>query len=149
MIYHGIDIVEVARVRLAAERWGQRFLRRVFTPGELIDCGVSEGAPRYQSLASRWAAKEAAAKALGVGLSGLGAEKSEQGPIGRLRFHELEVAREPDGRPALRLHGRAAALAERQGIAELTLSLSHTGEHAIASVVGLGVGRRPGDDGVE
>jgi holo-[acyl-carrier protein] synthase len=141
----------VARVRRAAERWGQRFLGRVFTPGELADCGVGAGAPRYQSLAARWAAKEAAAKALGAGLSGLGAGAGEleRASSGRLHFHELEVAREPDGRPALRLHGGAAALAARRGIAELALSLSHSGEHAIASVVGLGAGRRPGADRVE
>jgi holo-[acyl-carrier protein] synthase len=143
----------VARVRRAAERWGERFLLRVFTPGELADCGAGAGLPRYQSLAARWAAKEAAAKALGAGLSGLGAgapeEGPEQGAEGRLRFHELEVAREAGGRPALRLHGAAAALAARLGIAELALSLSHTEEHAIASVVALGAGRRPGGDGVE
>jgi holo-[acyl-carrier protein] synthase len=141
----------VARVRRAAERWGARFLRRVFTPGELADCGVGAGEPRYQSLAARWAAKEAAAKALGAGLSGLGAGAGglERGRSGRLHFHELEVAREPGGRPAMRLHGGAAALAAGLGIAELALSLSHSGAHAIASVVGLGAGRRPGGDSVE
>lgn len=135
MIYHGIDIVEVARVRAAAERWGARFLGRVFTAGELADCGAAGPAPRYESLAARWAAKEAAAKALGVGLSGLGAGAPA---AGLLHFHEIEVARAPDGRPELRLHGGAAAAAAARGVAQLALSLSHTAEHAVASVVGLG-----------
>lgn len=136
MIYHGIDIVEVARVRGAVERWGARFLGRVFTPGELADCGAGGPAPRYESLAARWAAKEAAAKALGVGLSGLGAGASGAGYL--LHFHEVEVVRASDGRPELRLHGGAADAATARGIGQLALSLSHTADHAVASVVGLG-----------
>jgi holo-[acyl-carrier protein] synthase len=134
MLYHGIDIVEVARVRRAVERWGPRFLGRVFTPGELADCGVTAGSPRFESLAARWAAKEAFAKALGVGLSGLGSG----GGDGLLRLRAIEVARGPGGRPELRLHAEAAEALARQGIAELALSLSHTADHAIASVVGVG-----------
>jgi holo-[acyl-carrier protein] synthase len=148
MIYHGIDMIEVARVRRAAERWGERFLRRVYTARELADCGVSDGAPRYESLAARWAAKEAAAKALGAGLSGLGGgERPDPESLGLLRFQELEVARELSGRPTLQLHGGAAALAARHGISALALSLSHTREHAIASVIGLGAWAA--DHGVE
>jgi holo-[acyl-carrier protein] synthase len=145
VIYHGVDIVEVARVRDAAERWGARFLRRVFTPGELADCDAGGPAPRFESLAARWAAKEAVAKALGVGLSGLGAGVSAPGAP--LHFHEIEVARAPDGRPELRLHGGAADAAAARGIAQLALSLSHTAEHAVASVVGIG--GPPLRDGVE
>ena len=140
MIYHGIDIIEVARVRQAVERWGERFLRRVYTLGELHDCGAPH-APRYESLAARWAAKEAAAKALGVGLSGLGAGKA--GPL--LHFHELEVARGPGGRPLLRLYGGAATTATALGVGELALSLSHTHEHAVASVVALAAHQPPED----
>lgn len=136
MLYHGVDIIEVERVRRAAERWGERFLRRVFTPAELADCGVGAGEPRYESLAARWAAKEAAAKALGLGLTGLAAGGA--GPDAPLRLLEIEVARGPGGRPELRLHGVAAAFAEARGLTELALSLSHTREHAVASVVGLG-----------
>jgi holo-[acyl-carrier protein] synthase len=135
MIYHGIDIVEVARVRRAAVRWGERFLERVFTPGELRDCGCPGPAPRYESLAARWAAKEALAKALGVGLSGLGAGAAGE-PLAH--FREVEVVRGPGGRPELRLYGAAAAAARARGIGELSVSLSHTAEHAVASVVGLG-----------
>jgi len=131
VIYHGVDIIEVARIRHAAERWGMRFLRRVFTPAELADCGVGGPAPRYESLAARWAAKEATAKALGAGLRGLGGS-----PTG-LRFQEIEVIRGPDGRPALRLSGAAAAAAAQVGLGSLALSLSHTHDHAVASVIGL------------
>lgn len=135
MICHGVDIVEVARVRRAAERWGERFLRRVFTAGELADCGVGAGAPRYESLAARWAAKEAGAKALGLGLRGLAAgEPAGEMPLG---LHELEVVRTATGRPELRLHGEAAAAARALGLAELALSLAHTDAYAVASVVGL------------
>ena len=134
MLYHGVDIIEVARIRHAVERWGTRFLRRVFTPGELVDCGLVVHAPRFESLAARWAAKEAAAKALGCGLSGLAAGTGEW-----LHFHELEVVRGPVGRPELRLHGEAAAVAVALGLTQLALSLSHTHEHAIASVIGMRV----------
>lgn len=135
MLCNGIDIIEIARVRRAVERWGERFLRRVYTPGELADCGVADGAPRFESLAARWAAKEAAAKALGRGLSGLAA-----GPGELLHFHDLEVVRGSDGRPELRLHGEAAVAA--RGFTQIALSLSHSNEHAVASV--LGIGGRPG-----
>lgn len=131
MIYHGVDIIEVARIRRAVERWGMRFLQRVFTPVELADCGVGEPAPRYESLAARWAAKEATAKALGAGLRGSG------GSAKGFRFQEIEVVRGPDGRPELRLSGAAAAAAARVGLGSLALSLSHTHDHAVASVIGL------------
>lgn len=129
MIYHGVDIIEIARLRRAVERWGERFLCRVFTPGELADCGVTAGAPRFESLAARWAAKEAAAKALGLGLGGLASGAGRY-----LGWHEIEVVRGLAGRPLLRLHGAAAAATVG---AELALSLSHTRNHAIASVVGV------------
>jgi holo-[acyl-carrier protein] synthase len=144
MILHGVDIVEVERVRRAVERWGERFLRRVYTPGELEACAAF-AAPRFPSLAARWAAKEAGAKALGTGLSGLGA-----GAAGELlHFHELEVVRAANGRPELRLHGGAAALAAALSVDALALSMSHTSTYAVASVVGFAAaGSRPGD-GVE
>ena len=136
MLYHGVDLVEIARVRRAVERWGEHFLRRIFTPGELIACGWGAGAtPRYESLAARWAAKEAAAKALGCGLSGLAA-----GPGTHVACHDLEVTAGPSGRPELRLHGEAALVAAALGLTHLALSLSHTQAHAIASVVGLAKG---------
>lgn len=132
MIYHGIDLIEISRVRHAAERWGARFLNRIFTSDELEACGIGSHSPRYQSLAARWAAKEAAAKALGLGLTGLTAHPEKHIP---LRFHEVEVARGPGGRPLLLLHGRAAEAVTTLALVEIALSLSHTNQHAIASVI--------------
>jgi holo-[acyl-carrier protein] synthase len=134
MIYHGIDIIEIDRIRRATGRWGERFLRRVYTASELSDCNALGPAPRYQSLAARWAAKEAVAKALGVGLSGIAAGTS---PDHRPGMTDIEVVRATDGRPTLRLHGPAADAATALGISEMALSLSHSGGSAVASVVAL------------
>ncbi len=133
MLYHGIDIVEVDRVRHAVERWGERFLRRVFTARELADCAALGPNPRYESLAARWAAKEATAKALGIGLTGLGAEAIPTAHK-RAGLHDIEVVRAPDGRPTLHLHG---ALAVHMDALAMSLSLSHTATYAVASVVAL------------
>lgn len=149
MLYTGIDIIEIPRVRRVVERWGERFLRRVFTQGELADCSL-EGernpvppilrtAWNYPSLAARWAAKEATAKALGVGLRGLGARWKSSLGVG---FTEIEVVRGTLGRPILRLHGAAVEAAQRLGMRELSVSLSHERDYAVASVVGIGA-----DDG--
>jgi holo-[acyl-carrier protein] synthase len=110
-------------------------LYRVYTASELSDCEALGPAPRFQSLAARWAAKEAVAKALGVGLSGIAAGTS---PKGRPGMTDIEVVRAADGRPSLRLHGPAAAAATALGIAQMALSLSHSGGSAVASVVALG-----------
>ncbi|MEI8307592.1 MAG: holo-ACP synthase [Chloroflexales bacterium] len=136
MIYHGIDIIEIDRIKRATGRWGMRFLQRVYTIGELHDCDTSGPTPHYQSLAARWAAKEAVAKALGVGLSGIAAATT---PDSRPRMCDIEVVRDADGRPTLRLHGPAAATATALGIAEMALSLSHSGGIAVASVVAISV----------
>lgn len=130
-LYHGIDIVETSRIAQAATRWGNRFLQRVFTPQELSDCGG-----RAPSLAARWAAKEATAKALGVGLRGIGAHAvvGDQA-VGWL---DIEVQRGPRGEPSLQLHGTAAVQAEALGWQSMVVSLSHTGDIAMASVVALG-----------
>lgn len=135
MLYHGIDIVEVARIRQAAQRWGRRFLLRVFTEGELADCDALGSAPRYDSLAGRWAAKEAAAKALGIGLSGLGAAAFDDTGAPRPGLRDIELARDADGRPHLRLYGAAAAAASALGVASLAVSISHTRDLAVASVI--------------
>jgi holo-[acyl-carrier protein] synthase len=122
----GVDLIEIARIARAVERWGERFARRVWTPAERAYC-----AGRIQSLAVRWAAKEAAAKALGVGLRGLGSASAG------VAWTDIEVGRDPSGRPWLVLHGAAAERAASLGIAEWSLSLSHSGGLAIALVVGL------------
>lgn len=117
----GIDLVSIDRIERFRARFGERGLRRIFTDRELEYClGLAVPAP---SLAARFAAKEAFYKALGTGV----------GPGGR--WVDAEVVRHPSGCPELRLHGRAALLARERGIRHLHLSLSHTSEMAIASVL--------------
>ena len=117
----GIDITEVRRIQKVVERYGQRFLDRVYTAAEQAYClGRRNGA---ESLAARFAAKEAAAKALGTGISH------------GVTWSEIEVVRDPRGKPGLRFHGRAGDLATRLGVTNAALSLTHTSEHAMASVV--------------
>lgn len=117
----GIDLTEIGRVQKAVDRFGERFLNRVFTAAEQAYCLRKRNAA--ESLAARFAAKEAGAKALGTGIS--------RG----VNWLEIEVIREPGGRPTLRFHGRAAQIAERLGVAHAALSLTHTGSLAMASVV--------------
>ena len=114
----GVDIIEIDRVARAVERWGQRFLERIYTPGEVAFCRG-----RSERLASRFAAKEAVMKALGTGTRGVG-------------WREVEVVREPGEAPSIVLHGRASRRAEALGIESLAVSLSHSREYAVASVVG-------------
>jgi holo-[acyl-carrier protein] synthase len=113
----GVDLVEIRRIAALVERHGERFTGRVFTPGEVADC-----AGRVESLAARWAAKEAVAKALGTG-------------IGAVGWQEIEVVRGESGCPAVILHGRAAALAAARGLTRWALSLAHDGGMALAFVV--------------
>jgi holo-[acyl-carrier protein] synthase len=115
----GLDIVDVDRVEKLVGRWRERFLNRVFTAGELKYSGR-----RMESLAARFAAKEALAKALSTGRAGFG-------------WRDVEVVGEPGGPPTLKLHGKAAALAARMGVQSLSLSLSHTRHLAAAVVVAL------------
>ena len=117
----GIDMVEIGRIQQSLDRYGRRFLDRVYTPAEQAYCMGKRKAA--ESLAARFAAKEAGAKALGTGIS--------RG----VNWLEIEVTREPGGRPTLRFHGRAAAVAEHMGIARSALSLTHTGDLAMASVL--------------
>ncbi|BDG62401.1 holo-ACP synthase [Caldinitratiruptor microaerophilus] len=119
----GIDIIEVDRVRRAAERT-PRFLTRVFTPAELAYAGAAP-AHRWRRLAARFAAKEAALKALGTGLR-------------RARWQEVEVVPGPLGRPGLRLTGSLAERAARLGVTALHLSISHSRHYAVAQVLALG-----------
>ena len=132
MLYTGVDIVEIGRIEQAVARWGERFLRRVFTPGEQRDSGE-----RTRSLAARWAAKEAAAKALGIGLQGFGAAATV-GAGKAVRWLDLEVQRASTGQPTLILHGGAAERAAALGWRSVALSLSHGHDYAIALVVAEG-----------
>jgi holo-[acyl-carrier protein] synthase len=126
MVTIGVDLVEVVRIEQAVARWGERFLRRVYTPAEIEYCGS-----RATSLAARWAAKEAVSKALGTGWA-----PQRPHAAGWIDWTEIEVERLPSGQPSLRLHGKASQRADALGIFDWQLSLSHTREHAIAMVLG-------------
>lgn len=117
----GIDLVEIARIQQSVDRYGQRFLNRIYTAAEQAYCLRKRKAA--ESLAARFAAKEAGAKALGTGIS--------RG----VSWLEIEVVRERGGRPALRFTGRAGQIADHLGAAHAALSITHTAELAMASVV--------------
>jgi holo-[acyl-carrier protein] synthase len=117
----GIDLVEIERIQQTMDRYGQRFLNRVYTAAEQAYCLRKRQAA--ESFAARFAAKEAGAKALGTGISH------------GVNWLEIEVAREPGGRPTLAFHGRAALVAARLGATRAALSITHTGTLAMASVV--------------
>ena len=117
----GIDIAEVPRIRQSIARFGDRFLQRIYTAGEIRYCDSK--ANRVERYAARFAAKEAAMKALGTGWSH------------GVRWRDCEVVRLPGGRPAIAFHGKAGEIAARLGVKQAALSLSHTAEQAIAQVI--------------
>jgi holo-[acyl-carrier protein] synthase len=117
----GIDIAEVQRIGAVIESQKERFLRRVFTPDEVAYCEQFKN--RYERYAGRFAAKEAAMKALGTGWS--------RG----VRWVDLEVVRERGGRPTLALKGEAKKIAEALGVKNVAVSITHTAEQAIAQVI--------------
>ena len=117
----GTDMIEIARIERSVARYGELFLHRVFTAGEIAYCQAKKNAA--ESFAARFAAKEAGAKALGTGIS--------RG----VAWRELEVTRAPGQRPELHLHGRAAEIAAKLGIRRLSLSLTHSRDMSLAVVV--------------
>ena len=119
MIASGIDLVEIERFQETIRRYADRFLNRVFTPQELKEAGKNPA-----SLAARFAAKEAVAKALGTGI----------GPVG---WREIEILRGQAREPILYLHGAAAQLAAQKRLSAWSVSLSHTNTHAIAMAVAI------------
>jgi holo-[acyl-carrier protein] synthase len=126
----GVDACDVARIRKALEApSGARFRARVFTADEQAACEGAGRRVRWESYAARFAAKEAAMKALGTGWSG------------GVTFLDVEVVRDAEGPPALRLHGEAAAVARRRGVARWHLSLTHTDDLAVAVAVAESAGR--------
>ncbi|MEM6331922.1 MAG: holo-ACP synthase [Planctomycetota bacterium] len=125
IVGHGIDLVETRRIERLIERHGPRFLERVYTLDERSYC-ERDGKRRIEKLAARFAAKEAVLKAMGTGLT--------QG----IAWTEVEVTRDPLGRPGVRLSGTAAAEASARGIGGWWLSLSHIEGHAVASAVAEG-----------
>jgi len=117
----GTDLIEIARIERSYARFGEAFLRRVFTPGEVAYCMAKKNFA--ESLAARFAAKEAGAKALGTGIS--------RG----VSWREFEVRRAPGQRPELHLSGRALQIADRLGVRRVSLTLSHSRLLSIAVVV--------------
>ena len=116
--YTGIDIIEISRIKRAIARWGERFLRRVYTDAELRLCSKSP-----QALAARFACKEAVMKLLGTGRKGVS-------------WREIETLSHQSGKPLVNLYGRAKSEASKLGVKEIAVSLSHSKEYAIASAFG-------------
>ncbi len=117
MHYIGVDIIEIARIEEAIARWGERFLRRLYTELEL---GLSRRKPGL--LAARFAGKEAVMKALGTGARGIS-------------WKEIEIVTEPSGKPLVHLYGKAQNRAVALGLGKLAISLSDSKEYAIAFVI--------------
>ncbi len=117
----GIDLTEIHRIEQSITRYGTRFLNRIFTPGEQQFCLRKRASA--ESFAARFAAKEAGAKALGTGIS--------RG----VNWLEIEVVRVPGQRPHLQLHGRALEISTRLGVRHIALSLTHTADIAMATVL--------------
>jgi holo-[acyl-carrier protein] synthase len=117
----GIDIAEVPRIEASIARFGDRFLRRIFTEAEIRYC--ESKANRVERYAARFAAKEAAMKAIGTGWNH------------GVAWRDVEVCRQPGGRPTIEFHGKAGEFAAKLGAVHVALSLSHTAEYAIAQVI--------------
>ena len=115
----GIDIIKVDRIKGTLAKFGRRFARRVLTDAE--DRYVRD---RPETMAGRWAAKEAVSKVLGLGVRGIG-------------WRDIEIERLPTGQPNVRLHGRAAARAEQLGMGRIAVSISHESEYAVAVAFGI------------
>jgi holo-[acyl-carrier protein] synthase len=117
----GLDIAEIDRIEAAIGRHGAPFIERLFTPGEVAYCESHKN--RFERYAARFAAKEAAMKALGTGW--------RRG----VRWRDIEVTRETGGKPVLRLAGVARELADRLGVKNISLSITHSGNLALAQVI--------------
>jgi holo-[acyl-carrier protein] synthase len=115
----GIDIIRIDRIRAALAKFGDRFSNRVLTPSEQA---YVRGRP--ETMAGRWAAKEAVSKVLGLGVRGIG-------------WREIEIERLPTGQPSVRLHDRAAQRAEQLGMGRIAVSISHEAEYAVAIAFGI------------
>jgi holo-[acyl-carrier protein] synthase len=117
----GVDLAEVPRIRASIERFGPRFVDRIYTAAEIAY--VERKANKYERYAARFAAKEAGMKAIGTGW--------KRG----VRWQDFEVANLPSGKPTLRLHGVAAEVAKKLGVRNVALSLTHTAELGMAHVI--------------
>jgi holo-[acyl-carrier protein] synthase len=122
MIYGiGVDLVDIRRMERVIKKWGDRFIGRVFTPGEMEICYARSSPSSAFSL--RFAAKEAFAKAIGLGM--------KKG----VRWRDIEVFHFPQGRPGLKVHGRSSELCKKEKISGFHLSLSDEGDYGVAVVV--------------
>ena len=117
----GADVVEISRISSLLDRWGDRFLRRVFTTGEIQYCLSRKSPPPH--LAVRFAAKEAFLKALGVGYND------------GVRWKDIEVIRNSSGKPGIELHNHTRTLCRRHGISRIHLSMSHNGGYGFVHVI--------------
>ncbi len=120
----GTDIIECLRIARMVERYGEAFLRRVYTSGEIQYCNSRKQATQH--FAGRWVAKEAVLKALGTGWRP------------GIAWHDLEIRMEPGGRPAVAVRGGAREAVEQAGIGQLLVSISHCRTHAVAYALALG-----------
>jgi len=120
VITSGIDVIEIERIEAAVDRWGERFLQRIYTDAEQAYCRG-----KSRRLAGRFAAKEAASKALGVG-------------VRHIRWRDIEILPDARGKPTLSLHGRAATVADRLGLTGFEVSITHSRADAIAVVIAWG-----------
>ncbi len=127
IVGHGIDLIDTDRVARMIDEHGDHFLTRCFTAGERAYV-AAHPKRRTEHLAGRFAAKEAVLKALGTGWSG------------GIAWTDVEVVRETKGPPQVRLHGEAAAVAEKLGVTQWWLSLSHIHSHAVASAIAVAGG---------
>ncbi|HXX20573.1 MAG TPA: holo-ACP synthase [Candidatus Acidoferrum sp.] len=117
----GLDIAEIDRMEAAITRHGAPFIERLFTPDEIAYCERYKN--RYERYAARFAVKEAAMKALGTGWSH------------GIRWRDIEVTREPGGKPGLRLEGVAREFADRLGVKHISVTITHSGNLALAQVI--------------
>jgi holo-[acyl-carrier protein] synthase len=117
----GVDLAEVPRIKASIERFGARFTERIYTPAEIAY--VERKANRFERYAARFAAKEAGMKAIGTGW--------RHG----VRWQDFEVANLPSGKPTLRFHGVAARIAEKLGVRNVALSITHTAELGMAHLI--------------
>jgi holo-[acyl-carrier protein] synthase len=119
----GVDIVEVGRIERAIARWGDAFVRRIYTRAEIVR--TETGVMPVPRLAARFAAKEAVMKALGIGWRAIA-------------WRDIEITNDAAGRPIVYLHGATRRIAAERGVHQVMIALSHTREHAVANAIALG-----------
>jgi holo-[acyl-carrier protein] synthase len=125
MMSHGVDMVDCARLAASIERFGEKFLHRVFTPAEQDYCLGKKNSTQH--LAGRFAAKEAVLKVLGTGWRD------------GIAWTDIEIKNLPSGQPVVQMSGKCRDIADELGLSKILISISHIETHAIASAIGLGL----------